>query len=94
MAEGGVTDLANDVSNIVDNTGTMADSLKSSDEELKYLRDIAERETINRLTMADITIKQTNHNSINSGLDLDGIVEGLTDGAYEAIDKVAEGTHT
>ena len=94
MAEGGVTDLANDVSNIVDNTGTMADSLKSSDEELKYLRDIAERETINRFTMADITIKQTNHNSINSGLDLDGIVEGLTDGPYEAIDKVAEGTHT
>ena len=43
---------------------------------------------------ADITIKQTNHNNINSGLDLDGIVEGLTDGPYEAIDKVAEGTHT
>ena len=62
--------------------------------ELKYLRDIAERDTINRYTTAEITVEQTNHNTINSSADLDGIVDGLVDGVNEAIDIVTEGVHT
>ena len=81
------------VGNIADNTGRMAESMELTGEELKYLRDIAEQEAINRFTTAEITIEQTNHNSISSGLDLDDIVSGLDDALGEAIEIMTEGVH-
>ncbi len=87
------SDLYQGVYNIDDNTGDMADSLSMTDEELKYLRDIAERETINRFTTAEITIEQTNNNNISSDNDLDGIVNGITDAVAEAVLFVTEGVH-
>ena len=93
-AGNGANGLTSDVSDIAGNTGSIADSLDVTDEELKYLRDIAERDTINRYTTAEITVEQTNHNTINSSADLDGIVDGLVDGVNEAIDIVTEGVHT
>ncbi len=63
-------------------------------EELKYLRDIAEQETINRFTTAEIHIDQSGmRNNIKNGTDLDGVVSGLTDAMIEAVDMVAEGVH-
>ena len=62
-------------------------------EELKYLRDIAEQEAINRFTTAEISIEQTNHNTIKNGMDLDGIMSGMTDMVNEAIDISTEGVH-
>ena len=87
------SDLYQGVYNIDDNTGDMADSLSMTDEELKYLRDIAERDTVNRFTTAEITIEQTNNNNISSDNDLDGIVNGITDAVAEAVLFVTEGVH-
>ena len=87
------SDLYQGVYNIDENTGSMADSLSVTDEELKYLRDIAGRETINRFTTAEITIEQTNNNNISSETDLDGIVDGITDAVTEAVLIVTEGVH-
>lgn len=86
-------DLYKGVYNVDENTGDIADSLSMTDEELKYLRDIAERETINRFTTAEITIEQTNNNNISSDTDLDGIVNGITDAVAEAVFIVTEGVH-
>ena len=58
-----------------------------------YLRDIAEREAINRFTTAEIKIEQTNNNRIDGKMDLDGIVSGLTDAVNEAVDIISEGVH-
>lgn len=81
------------VDNIAGNTGAMADAMDITGEELKYLRDIAEQEAINRFTTAEIKIEQTNHNNIKNGMDLDGIMSGMTDMVNEAIDISTEGVH-
>lgn len=81
------------VSDIAGNTGGIRDSLDCSQEDLKYLRDIAEQEAVNRYTLAEVKIEQTNHNNVSGGMDLDGIVSGLTDAVNEAVDGITEGVH-
>lgn len=76
------------------NTGKIKDSLKTSEEDLKYLRDLAEQETINRFTTAEIKVEMTNNNNINNDMDIDGIVDNLTNGVNEAMEKAAEGVHS
>ena len=85
--------IGDGVGDIADNTGSIADSMDITEEDLKYLRDIAEQETINRFTNAEITIEQTNHNTVSGKIDLDGVVDGLTDAVNEAVDIIAEGVH-
>lgn len=75
------------------NTAAIANSLDISNEQLKYLRDVAERDTVNRFTTAKIKVEMTNHNNVNSGMDLDGIVNGLTLAVEDAMSKTAEGVH-
>ena len=90
LSAGGV---GSGIDDIAGNTGAMADSMDITGEELKYLRDIAEQEAINRYTTAEISIEQTNHNTIKNGMDLDGIMSGMTDMVNEAIDISTEGVH-
>lgn len=85
--------LAGDVGDIAGNTGAIKDSMDITEEDLKYLRDIAEQEAINRFTTAEITIEQTNHNTVSGKMDLDGVVDGLTGAVNEAADIIAEGVH-
>ena len=74
IANSGVGDS---IGNIDDNTGKIKDSLDVTEEDLKYLRDIAEQESINRFTTAEVTINQTNNNNVSSDTDLDGFITAL-----------------
>ena len=86
--------LAGDVGDIAGNTGAIKDSMDITEEDLKYLRDIAEQEAINRFTTAEINIDQSGmQNIIKNGMDLDGVVDGLTGAVNEAVDIIAEGVH-
>ena len=85
--------IGSGVDDIAGNTGAIADSMDITEEDLKYLRDIAEQEAVNRFTTAEITIEQTNNNNISSNMDLDGVVSGLTDAVNEAVDSITEGVH-
>ena len=76
------------------NTAKMADSLAASEEDIKLLRTIAEREVINRFTTAEIKIDMKNNNNIASGMDIDGVVSQLTDKLYNAMSVAAEGVHS
>ena len=90
LTAGGIGTGIEDISG---NTGAMADAMDITSEELKYLRDIAEQETVNRFTTARITIAQTNHNMVKSSMDLDGIMSGLTEAMSEAVENTVEGVH-
>lgn len=85
--------LVDDVGDIAGDTGSMKDFLDCTEEDLKYLRDIAEQESVNRYTLAEVKVEQINHNNISSDMDLDGVVSGLTDAVNEAVDNVTEGVH-
>lgn len=85
--------IGDGIGSIADDTGSIKDSMDITEEDLKYLRDIAEQEAVNRFTTAEVTIEQTNHNTISSDMDLDGIVSGLDDAMGEAIDIITEGVH-
>ena len=86
--------IADDTGSIADSTGGIADSLDVSTEELAYLRDIAERDAINRFTTAEVRIDMTGMtNKIDGGADLDGVIRELTDGFTEALLTAAEGVH-
>ena len=73
------------------NTGAMKDKLDIAEEDLKYLRDMAETEAINRFTTAEIKVDMTNHNTVNNDMDLDGIVNDLGSKLEESLFEVAEG---
>ncbi|WP_313132646.1 tape measure protein [Anaerocolumna sp.] len=84
-------DMFNNIADTADNTGKIAKGVKISDEDLKYLHDVAEREAINRFTTAEIKVEMTNNNSINGTRDIDGIVDYLRDEVEEAMSRSAEG---
>lgn len=76
-----------------ENTGKAADALDITNEDLKYMKDLAEQEVINRFTTAEIKVDMTNNNNIGSNMDLDGVVDYLVVGVNEAMEKAAEGVY-
>lgn len=73
------------------NTGAMKDALDITEEDLKYMRDMAETEAINRFTTAEIKVDMVNNNNVNSDMDLDGIVDHFGSKLEESLFEVAEG---
>ena len=94
MGNFALDDIADYTGQTAANTGAAADALSTSTEELAYLRDIAERDAINRFTTAEVKIDMTGMtNRIEGGADLDGVISVLTDGFTEALLTAAEGVH-
>lgn len=90
IANSGVGD---NLGSIADDTGAIKDNMDITQEDLKYLRDIAERDIIDKYTLAEVHIEQNNTNTINSGDDIDGFMTKLTDSVNEAVDNMTEGVH-
>ena len=98
LDEMGMDDFGNNLEGIYGNTGdtaantaATADAIEYTDEDLKYLRNIAEREAINRYTTAQITVEQHNENHISKDTDLDGIMDAWTADFAEKLDISGEG---
>lgn len=85
--------IPSNIADTAENTGKMSDALEIAGEDLKYLRDIAERDVINRFTTAEIKVEMNNTNNISSDMDVDGVINTLVIGIHEAMEKAAEGVH-
>lgn len=86
--------ISSDVGDIKGNTGKLADSMDFAEEDLKYLRDLAEQDVINRFTTAEIKVDMGGiYNQVSSDTDLDGIVDYLAGGIYGVMETAAEGVH-
>lgn len=82
------------LNDIVANTGDTADNTSKSIEELSYLRDIAERDAINRFTTAEVHVDLGGvTNNVAANTDLDGIISYLTDSVAEALTTASEGVY-
>ncbi|EQH19625.1 tape measure domain protein [Clostridioides difficile DA00212] len=86
-----LNDAAKGAKDTAGNTAKMAKTMDKSQEDLKYLRDIAEQETINRFTGVNIKIDMNNTNNISKDADVDGIVNVLTEKLNDAMIVSAEG---
>ena len=87
-------DIANNTKDTADNTGNIKDALDITDEDLKYLRDAAEQEAINKYTTAEVKIDMGGvHNSVNGDTDLDGMMRYMNDSLIEAMSAGAEAVH-
>lgn len=85
--------LNNNVAAIANNTADTAEALQLSNEDIKMLRNIAERQEINKYTTAEIKVEMVNHNNISNEMDLDGVVNLLEAKVTEALVTSAEGVH-
>lgn len=86
--------MGDNIGSIAGDTGAIKDAMDITQEELKYMRDIAEQEAINRYTTAEIKVDMSGmQNTVNSGDDIDGFMTKLTDSVNEAVDNMTEGVH-
>lgn len=92
-AMSGDSGIGDNIGDIAEDTSKISKSVDISNENLKYLRDIAETEAVNRFTTAEIKVDMTNNNTVSSGMDIDGIVRQLSYGVTEAMTAAAEGVH-
>lgn len=87
--------MASTLGDISKDTSAIADSVDISNENLEYMRDLAEREVINRFTTASVNVNMGGvTNTVSQDTDLDGVISYLANGVTEALQQAAEGVHS
>lgn len=90
----GVSDIANNTGSTAGSAGNISDSLDKTNEELEWIRDIAEREVINRFTTAEVKVDFTGMtNQISNDMDLDGVISAFTGKFKESLQTAAQGVY-
>lgn len=85
--------LLDTLGNIDKNTAATASAVTMNNEDMTYLRDLAERQAINNISSKKVEVKMTNNNSIASTLDLDNIIDRIGEKVHNLAIMSAEGSH-
>ena len=93
LTNGSISPDLGAIDNIDANTGKIADSMKLTEEDLAYLKDVANMEWKKEFTTANITVDMTNNNTVNNGYDLNSLAIGLRDLVEEEMHVVANGVY-
>lgn len=107
VSNAGLPDIASSAANAANaanqtaaNTGKSADGIGKlsktvdiSNEQLQYMRDLAEQEVINRYTTAEVKINMNNNNTISKDVDVNSFIRRLGEGLREQMAIAAEGVH-
>ena len=79
---------------IAKNTEVSANNSDLTTEEIKYMRDLAEMEVINRFTTAEIKVEVGGiTNQVNNSMDVESIYSNISDKLRETVAVVAEGVY-
>jgi tape measure domain-containing protein len=90
----GAGDIGKNTKDTADNTGKVKEAMEITDEDIKYLRDIAEQEVINKYTTAEVKIEMGGiHNNVSSDTDIDGMVRYMNDSLFDAMNAGADKVH-
>lgn len=81
------------IGNTAENTARMANSMDAMDDELKYMRDAAEQEIINRFTLAELKIDMSNQNTLRTETDFGRMADLMGEATGEILAAAAEGGH-
>lgn len=90
---GKIGDIAKNTGSTASNTAQTADLLDATDEMIKLLKEMSTKAAINDVTSVEIRVDMTNYNSINSELDIDGVVGVLETKLTEKLQTAADGVH-
>lgn len=89
-----MNDIAANTGNTAAGVDKLSNSVDISNEQLQYMRDLAEQEVINRFTTAEMKVDMSGmNNTVNNGSDLDTIINTISHGVQEAMIISAEGLH-
>lgn len=87
-------DMNSNLADIASSTNDISDALEITEEDLKYLMELGERDAINRFTTAEIKVDLGGVvNQVSSNADLDGMIDYLTGSLEEQMAIMADGVH-
>ena len=85
-------DVSDKVGSIANNTSDIADEVATTNENMEYLRKMAERDVVMRYVTPSINIDMSGmSNNIKNGMDIDGVIDHMVRKTSEAMESMAEG---
>ena len=85
-------DVSDKVGSIANNTADIADEVATTNENMEYLRKMAERDVVMRYVTPSINIDMSGmSNNIKNGMDIDGVIDHIVRKTSEAAEGMAEG---
>ena len=89
---GNIPSIAEDTNKIAGNTADIADEVATTNENMEYLRKMAERDVVMRYVTPSINIDMSGmSNNIKNGMDIDGVIDHIVRKTSEAAEGMAEG---
>ena len=89
---GNIPSIAEDANKIAGNTADIADEVATTNENMEYLRKMAERDVVMRYVTPSINVDMSGmSNNIKNGMDIDGVIDHIVRKTSEAAEGMAEG---